>query len=1654
MKPLEKEAILMKKASLFNFYNQKNDKKMKSKEELKSFFENGDIPKQDEFWEWQDSYWHKNEKLPLENIDYNFSNKADLVDGKIPATQLPSYVDDILEFESIEDLPNPGEGGKIYVITSSNTQLRWSGSEYIQIISGENVMITDSPQSIFPNGTKTFWTDGGNSINNNSLWIRNTNSGGAGITFTGNGIGQIIFKDDQFHFTNNDGTNNIPVVSEGFIKSNSSDDYLLTGGGNDKPISDFAKSSQLGDYISYNGANQNINLNNKNFDNIGRITTNKSIRNNGHGISITNVSTSGTNHTNILIKTGAETSNMITFTVNLYSYSNKYYEFQVNLYKYASTHYDPTITWKAGTSSDIQRIEFLTDNNNGILYLNIVVPNNYPRIAITDLQGYTGFDNVFEAESWGIEVDGDTSGLALNVTRFPDEFIINHDDTKINAWENALAIGFTSGNANAAPYIYHSDEGPKTLATEVWTNDSFYTKQEVDAKLSAVYRPKGSVVDFASLPITGNTEGDVWNLLDTGSNYVWTLNLNDTSVPGWDKLSETIDLTAYYTQAQIDHMLGNYATLNTPQNFLSRKSFDGATGNNFNTGAIETRGNGSNIYPSLGFHQPGLYGASLQYRADGFHFMNINGDGFDNVKANAFFKSGSDDNYLLLGGGGHKQISDFVVDADLSGYATLNTPQDITGRKQFITNGGGENWDNNSMTLLGLGGKLAGLTFYSSGFDIGQINFNGYFNFVNDAANTFKPVKAAGYYKVGSDDNYLLLGGGGHKQISDFVLDSDLNNYVDKTTNDQDITGTKNFHTFGGNDYNNNSLNIISTDGSDPAITFNKIGTIAGQIKMNIAGYHFLNPGSAGYYPVNSAGYKKDGSDNNYVLTGGGDHKSLADFLSNRGSGFTSNTDANNTTDIPISSEIYAIELGNGSGNTNFPFDTYGTFMRMRSRTFASDFAHQNDGSLYHRCWYIAASPSSYAFRKIWDDANFNPDTKAGALENATAVGFSNGNIPTEDGSQYPYIAHDTAGFVPIATRDFVNHNFHKINRGAVLINASDTNVNKTWFDYTWAGGSHAGSVISFSGLNDAYATELFGEYNNGGNRFGLRTRNGDVNAWNPAVWICTSNTPQTIEADKTIANTAKFNILGNEGNLNNTQSFNTTGTTGNIVSGWINTFYDNQWRYGIARGGSSSSDGIKFGFDLSVDGGSAYTRMLSIDGSNGSLLLKSGGKIDQYGCVTIKQTTIGAHAAGFYWENKDGSGNSVASTGALFNDGDYQYSYIGWGTTPWVASSCLAIGENTFLYKGNQIWHEGNFNPTDYYTAVQVNNFFIEESQKGAANGIAPLGSDSKISSAYLPSYVDDVLEFSSLSSFPATGESGKIYVALDTNLTYRWGGSSYTQIAAGAVQSVNGHVGIVTLGKSDVGLANTDNTSDATKNVLSATKWTTSRTLSYTGDVTGSASVDGTGNVGFVMTLANSGVSAGTYNSVNVDAKGRVLSGNNINYVTESYLTTLLQQNYFNQSASDERFVNSEGDEVINGNKTFTSSPSIPVATHGDHAVNLEQLTASLSHVINDNDSFKTLEEYRLIDSNPIDLDNTDIKKYNIVFDGSSNGSVNINHLRDNQYYQFSNVSGSGADLEINVEGYGLVDMVSSGKTFVYMSWGSGKLLRISANENTSII
>jgi hypothetical protein len=73
----------------------------------------------------------------------------------------------------------------------------------------------------------------------------------------------------------------------------------------------------------------------------------------------------------------------------------------------------------------------------------------------------------------------------------------------------------------------------------------------------------------------------------------------------------------------------------------------------------------------------------------------------------------------------------------------------------------------------------------------------------------------------------------------------------------------------------------------------------------------------------------------------------------------------------------------------------------------------------------------------------------------------------------------------------------------------------------------------------------------------------------------------------------------------------------------------------------------------------------------------------------------------------------------------------------------------------------------------------------KNVAGGYVGLNGSTKIDATYLPSFVDDVLEYADFASLPVTGETGKIYLTLDDNKIFRWSGSVYVEISAGGVIS-----------------------------------------------------------------------------------------------------------------------------------------------------------------------------------------------------------------------------------------------------------------------------
>ena len=134
--------------------------------------------------------------------------------------------------------------------------------------------------------------------------------------------------------------------------------------------------------------------------------------------------------------------------------------------------------------------------------------------------------------------------------------------------------------------------------------------------------------------------------------------------------------------------------------------------------------------------------------------------------------------------------------------------------------------------------------------------------------------------------------------------------------------------------------------------------------------------------------------------------------------------------------------------------------------------------------------------------------------------------------------------------------------------------------------------------------------------------------------------------------------------------------------------------------------------------------------------------------------------------------------------------------------------------------------------------------SEKNQNNGYAGLDAGGKVSSAQLPSYVDDVEEYANQAGFPATGETSKIYVALDNNKIYRWSGSAYVEISASP--------------------GSTDAVTEGSTNLY----FTTQRARDSFSQSTGISISSG------AISIANTAVTpaAYTYASITVDQQGRI--------------------------------------------------------------------------------------------------------------------------------------------------------------------------------------
>lgn len=185
----------------------------------------------------------------------------------------------------------------------------------------------------------------------------------------------------------------------------------------------------------------------------------------------------------------------------------------------------------------------------------------------------------------------------------------------------------------------------------------------------------------------------------------------------------------------------------------------------------------------------------------------------------------------------------------------------------------------------------------------------------------------------------------------------------------------------------------------------------------------------------------------------------------------------------------------------------------------------------------------------------------------------------------------------------------------------------------------------------------------------------------------------------------------------------------------------------------------------ISSSAGGTVTSITAGTGLSGGTITESG--TISIASITTAQSNVGSSSAvPVISINELGQVTSL-TTAALSTLSGAQLTT----SAPAALASVAAVGVSDFAARSD---HQHPFP-----TPAQIGA--ISTTQIGVASGICPLGSDSKVASLYLPSYVDDIIEVANFASLPNPGETGKIYVTLDTNLTYRWSGTAYVEVSSG---------------------------------------------------------------------------------------------------------------------------------------------------------------------------------------------------------------------------------------------------------------------------------
>ncbi|WP_294320948.1 pyocin knob domain-containing protein [uncultured Chryseobacterium sp.] len=347
---------------------------------------------------------------------------------------------------------------------------------------------------------------------------------------------------------------------------------------------------------------------------------------------------------------------------------------------------------------------------------------------------------------------------------------------------------------------------------------------------------------------------------------------NDTgSVVVWNSATKKLSIR---THAEIVSDL-NLATVNTNQLITGIKSFVTSGGNYapFNNTLQIYADDGS--LPSMTYSKGGSHVGQIMFNSDGFYFKNGDNNAFYNVKAGGFEKSNSDNNHVLLGGGGHKDVSDFASSADLTNLVTKNTEQTITADKVFkkITT---TDWViPKFLAFPDASGALPNYIGFYMWNSQWQVNWR-------DSSNAYAyPLldidgisKNATFYGNTVSPKFFTPGGNSDQWNQAY---SSLGNYLTLNT-EQDVSAGKNYYVSTPFKFKNSSYKswVFHKPVSNNLIFAPSLSNNAedwdwsNQITFNDSG------------TVNSNGFIKNGSSNDYVLTGGGGHKLLSELSLNK----------------------------------------------------------------------------------------------------------------------------------------------------------------------------------------------------------------------------------------------------------------------------------------------------------------------------------------------------------------------------------------------------------------------------------------------------------------------------------------------------------------------------------------------------------------------------------------------------------------------------------------------------------------------------------------------------------------------------------------------------------------------------------------------------